>query len=89
MVTVYRSLHLLERLEIVKRFDLGDGVARFALLDERHEGHQHHLVCTRCAGMVEVGDCSVRELAERLAKRSNFKAVTHRLEFFGICPDCQ
>jgi len=89
LATVYRSLRLLERLAMVKRFDLQDGVARFALLDERRQGHQHHLVCTRCAGMVEIGDCIVRELEERIAVRSKFQAVTHRLEFFGICPDCQ
>jgi Fur family ferric uptake transcriptional regulator len=89
LATVYRSIQLLERLKVVKRFDLGDGVARFALLNERHHGHQHHLVCTRCASMVEIGDCVVRELEERIVTQSKFKAVTHRLEFFGVCPACQ
>ncbi len=89
LATVYRSIQLLERLGMVKRFHFGDGVARFALLDERHHGHQHHLVCTRCASLVEIGDCIVRELEERIAARSKFKAVTHRLEFFGVCPACQ
>ena len=89
LTTVYRALGLLERLRMVKRFHFGDGVARFALLEERHQGHQHHLVCTRCASMVEVGDCIVRDLEKRIAARSRFKAVTHRLEFFGVCPACQ
>src|SRR5581483_12470336 len=48
LVTVYRSLHLLENMGMVKRFDLGDGVARFELLGEGDDGHHHHLVCTRC-----------------------------------------
>src|SRR5690349_840908 len=34
LATVYRSLHLLESMAMVKRFDLGDGVARFELLPE-------------------------------------------------------
>lgn len=89
LATVYRSLRLLERLGLVKRFHLGDGVARFALLDENHHGHQHHLVCTRCASMVAIGDCIVRELEQRITARSRFQAVTHRLEFFGVCPACQ
>ncbi|HEX5219231.1 MAG TPA: Fur family transcriptional regulator [Verrucomicrobiae bacterium] len=89
LATVYRSIQLLERMGAVKRFQFGDGVARFALVDERHQGHQHHLVCTRCASMVEIGDCVVRELERRVAMQSKFKAVTHRLEFFGICPACQ
>lgn len=89
LATVYRSIQLLERIGAVKRFDFGDGLARFTLVDERHRGHQHHLVCTRCASIVEIGDCVVRELEERVATQSKFKSVTHRLEFFGICPACQ
>ena len=89
LATVYRSVQLLERLDVVKRFYIGDGVARFALIDEQHHGHQHHLVCTRCASMVEIGDCVVRQLEQRIVSQSKFKAVTHRLEFFGICPSCQ
>lgn len=89
LATVYRSIGLLERLGLVKRFELGDGVARFALLEEGQHGHQHHLVCTRCASVVAIGDCIVWELEARIATRSKFKAVTHRLDFFGICPACQ
>lgn len=89
LATVYRSLELLERLGMVKRFYFGDGAARFALVDEHPQGHLHHLVCTRCANLVEIGECNVGELEARVASRSHFKAVTHRLEFFGICPACQ
>lgn len=89
LATIYRSMPLLERLGLVKRFDLGEGVARYALLAEGCSGHQHHLVCTQCRRMVEVGDCIVRELEARVAAASRFVGVTHRLEFFGICPACQ
>src|SRR3974377_1590794 len=45
LATVYRSMHLLEEMGMVKRFDFGDGVARFELLAEGDDGHHHHLVC--------------------------------------------
>jgi Fur family ferric uptake transcriptional regulator len=67
LATVYRSMHLLERMGIVKRFDLGEGSARF----------------------VELEECFPEELQERIASRSGYKKVTHRLEFFGVCPRCQ
>ncbi len=89
LATVYRSMHLLEEMGMVKRFDLGDGVARFELLADGDDGHHHHLVCTRCAEVIELEDCAMRELEEKIASRNGFKAVTHRLEFFGICPECQ
>jgi Fe2+ or Zn2+ uptake regulation protein len=89
LATVYRCLHLLEGMQMVKRFDLGDGVARFELLAEGDDGHHHHLVCTRCAAVVEIEECFTQELEEQIAARNGFKAITHKLEFFGICPQCQ
>jgi Fur family transcriptional regulator, ferric uptake regulator len=89
LVTVYRSMHLLEGMGMVKRFDFGDGAARFELVGENDDGHHHHLVCTRCAGVVEIEECSAQELERRIGARNGFKAITHKLEFFGICPGCQ
>jgi len=89
LATVYRSMRLLERMGIVKRFDFGDGTARFELLGEGDDGHHHHLVCVRCAEIVEIDECSMTQLEERIAIRNGFKAVTHKLEFFGLCPQCQ
>ena len=89
LATVYRSMHLLEEMGMVKRFELGDGGARFELLAEGDDGHHHHLVCTRCADIVEVEECFPHELQDRIAERNGFKQVTHKLEFFGLCPRCQ
>ena len=89
LATVYRSMRLLESAGIVKRFDFGDGIARYELLCDGDDGHHHHLVCTRCAEVVELQECFTIELEERIASRNGFKAVTHRLEFFGVCPACQ
>src|SRR5881397_3739761 len=89
LATVYRSMHLLESMGMVKRFEFGDGVARFELLKEGDSGHHHHLVCTRCSGVVEIEECIIEALEAKLAERNGYKGVTHKLEFFGICPECQ
>jgi len=89
LATVYRSIRLMEKMGMVKRFDFGDGMARFELLDEGDDGHHHHLVCTRCAEIVELHECSMKELEQRITTRNGFKSVSHKLEFFGICPACQ
>jgi Fur family ferric uptake transcriptional regulator len=88
LATVYRSMHLLEEMGMVHRFDFGDGTARFELV-AHHDDHHHHLVCERCSKIVEVTDCFPPEIEERIARAAGFKRVSHRLEFFGICPDCQ
>ncbi len=89
LATVYRSLHMLEAMKMVKRFDLGPGGARFELLAEGDDGHHHHLICTRCSEIVEIEDCFPPRLEREIAVRNGFKSVTHKLEFYGLCPRCQ
>ena len=89
LATVYRAMHLLEEMGMVKRFDFGDGAARFELVGENDDGHHHHLVCTKCSGVVEIDECFPAEIEKRIAAKNKFKAVSHKLEFFGICPECQ
>jgi Fur family ferric uptake transcriptional regulator len=89
LATIYRSMHLLEKMGMVKRFDFGDGAARFELMKEGDDGHHHHLVCTKCSGVVEIEECFPEKIEVEIAAKNGFKSVTHKLEFFGICPDCQ
>ena len=88
LATVYRSVRLLEELGLVRRHDFGDGVARYELADPGDPGHHHHLICTRCAAVVKIDACSLREFEEQLARENGYRAVSHRLEFFGVCPAC-
>jgi len=89
LATIYRAMQLMEELGMVKRFDFGDGSARFKLVGEGDESHHHHLICTRCAEVVEIGECFPEEIERRIARANGFTGVTHRLEFFGLCPGCQ
>ncbi len=89
LATVYRSINMLVKMGMVTKYDFGDGVARFELHAPGEDGHHHHLVCTECTRIVELDECFQNELEESIAGKHGFKSVTHKLEFFGICPDCQ
>ena len=89
LATIYRSMSLLVNMGMVKRFDFGDGSARYELVAEGDDGHHHHLICTRCAAVVEIAECLLGEIDHRIAADHGFKSVTHKLEFFGLCSDCQ
>jgi Fur family ferric uptake transcriptional regulator len=89
LATVYRSLAALERTGLAHRYDLGDGVARYELLHGTRKHHHHHLVCTRCSEVVEIEHCAIQEMERMVAERNGFESVSHRLEFFGVCPSCQ
>jgi len=89
LATVYRSMHLLQEMALVKKFDFGDGVARYEMTEEGGRGHHHHLVCRRCFLIVEVETCFPSELESGIASKHGFSEVTHTLEFFGTCPRCR
>ena len=89
LVTVYRSLKMLESMNLVKRFDFGDNTARYELICSDDHGHHHHLICKECRTVVEIEECFDPKLESRIAKKHGFKNVTHQLEFFGLCSSCQ
>ena len=89
LATVYRSLRMLEEMAMVKRFDFGDGTARFELLGRDDDGHHHHLICRECKTVVELHDCFSKKLEQRIAQKHGFQNMSHQLEFFGLCPACQ
>ena len=89
LATIYRSIKLLVETGLVDRFDFGDGVARYELAGHHSTDHHHHLICTECDRVIEIEECIVEELQSRMAAEHGFAQITHRLEFFGICPDCK
>ena len=89
LATVYRSLKMLERFGMVKRFDFGDGIARYELNRHDDGGHHHHLICTGCSKVVELDECFPSELEQKIASGNGFTRISHKLEFFGVCPKCQ
>lgn len=89
LATIYRAMQMLEKLGMVRRSDFGDGAARFELVAEGENHHFHHLICTQCAEVVKISECFPADIERRIAQENGFTAVTHRLEFFGVCPGCQ
>lgn len=88
LATVYRLFNLLEELKLIQRVDFGDGSARFEVVLQESD-HHHHIVCIKCSTIMKIQECVVKDLHAVIENQSGFKSVTHRLEFFGICPKCQ
>ncbi len=86
--TVYRTVKLLERVGLVHAGQFGDGTARYevAIGDE---DHHDHLICSRCARIVEFENEAVEALQRQIAASHGFTLTAHRMDLFGLCPDCQ
>ncbi len=88
IATVYRTLELLEQIDVLKRLEFGDGRARFELRDEDSH-HHHHLVCTCCGSIIEFEDDLLDSLEAAIERKTGFKIRDHVAKFYGLCATCQ
>ncbi len=84
--TVYRTLDILTELGLARPAYLGDAAQRFTV---HHDQHHHHLVCDACGAIVDVEECGLGDMAERIAAQTGFRVRGHYLEFYGLCQRCQ
>lgn len=84
--TVYRTLDLMESKGLVEKTVMPDGKARFELTGY---GHRHHLICTSCHKTVYIEKCPLQSLEKDVGRETSFDITGHRLEFYGLCPDCR
>ena len=85
LVTVYRTLASLEGAGIVRKYDIGDRVARFEYLCSEHP--HHHLICTQCK-KVEVLDADILSPVRKVARQKGFVSLAASVDIFGLCEDC-
>lgn len=84
-VTVYRTLMLLKECGLAHQRHFGEGKSLF----EKAGDHHDHMICIKCGSISEFEDDRIEKLQEQIAKRINFKIVSHRHEVYGCCSRCQ
>jgi Fur family transcriptional regulator, ferric uptake regulator len=83
--TVFRTLEVLEDLGAVERLDLPTGEHAYVGCEP---AHHHHVVCSRCGRTDEIEDAGLRAVVADIARATGYRVDEHRLELFGLCPDC-
>ena len=83
--TVYRNLRILCQLGDVLELVLCGSLSRF---DARNDNH-YHFRCERCGQVFDVDEPVNLELDKIAARRTSFEIKYHRLEFYGLCLECQ
>ncbi|NLV76308.1 MAG: transcriptional repressor [Tissierellia bacterium] len=89
IATVYRTLQLLEKLNIIYRLNFDDGYNRYELNYDSENHHHHHLICLKCGKVMEVKLDLLENLENEIENENGFKIVDHNVKFFGYCADCQ
>lgn len=86
IATVYRTLSLLETSQIASSISFGVQGKKYELGLKKHHDH---LICTKCAKIIEFFDKIIEERQEDIAKKNNFKMTGHTMKIVGLCEDCQ
>ena len=86
LATVYRTLELLQGLNLVNQTNFGRGQTYFAL---KEHGSHHHLVCQECGRIEEFSDEVLACVRADLEKLYSFEAYTDHMSIFGLCRDCR
>jgi Fur family peroxide stress response transcriptional regulator len=86
LATVYKTLAVLKEMNEVLELE-------FSGQDNRYDGNKPyphpHLMCVRCHRIVDPEVGLAGELIQEVARSSGYRIVGHRLDFYGLCPDCQ
>jgi Fur family peroxide stress response transcriptional regulator len=86
LATVYKTLNVLKEIHEVLEL-------RFSGDDNRYDGNKPyphpHLICIRCQKILDPEVSLAQGLIQEVAQSSGYQIVGHRLDFYGLCPDCQ
>jgi Fur family transcriptional regulator, peroxide stress response regulator len=85
LATIYKTIALLKEMHEVLEIRFSEG-SRF----DGNKPYPHpHVICLECKKIIDPDLMGLGQLTEEAARRTRFRIMGHRLDFFGICPECQ
>lgn len=85
VATVYNNLRVFREIGIVKELTYGDSSSRFDYTTTKH----YHVICEPCGKIVDFHYPTLDEVESLAEQVTGFQITHHRMEIYGICPDCQ
>lgn len=85
LATVYKTLILLKKVGEVMELGFVDDSNRY---DGIRPFPHPHLICMKCKKISDPNIPTLSRLSQQLAKKTGYHILNHRLDFFGICPQC-
>jgi Fur family peroxide stress response transcriptional regulator len=86
LATIYKTIALLKGLNEVLELGFPDGSNRY---DGNKPFPHPHVICTKCRKIMDPELMSLDGLKDEICKKTGFRIQHHRLDFFGLCPECQ
>lgn len=79
IATVYRTLSLLDELELVTRHEFNESFSRYEVNMEHH----HHLIDLDSGQVYEFQNEALEKLKHKIAEDMGFELIDHTLELYG------
>ncbi|EUJ19423.1 putative Fur family transcriptional regulator [Listeria aquatica FSL S10-1188] len=85
VATVYNNLRVFRDAGLIKELSYGDASSRFDFTTSNH----YHAICEKCGKIVDFHYPGLDEVEHFAASVTGYEINKHRLEVYGICPECQ
>jgi Fur family ferric uptake transcriptional regulator len=79
IATVYRTLNMLDELDLVTRHEFNETFSRY----ETNLEHHHHLIDMETGKVIEFQNEALEILKAKIAEELGYELVDHRLELYG------
>lgn len=86
LATIYNTVTMLKDMGEVLELSFGSGGNRY---DGNKPDPHPHLLCERCEAVIDPDLPALDDLAMQVSELTGYQITSHRLDFFGICPQCQ
>ena len=86
LATVYRTLELLEKVDIVEHAHQVHGSGIYYL---KSEYDNNHIICDSCKSIYDLKKETKEKINKVLIKDSNFKNINHHFIYSGVCKKCK
>lgn len=86
LATVYKTVAMLKAMNEIVEINLGDSGSRY---DGLNTIPHAHIICVQCKQIINSNLVDLNQLAKSISTQTSYKVINQRLDFFGICPDCQ
>lgn len=86
LATIYKTVTLLKSMGEVLALGFGDERKRY---DGNNPSPHPHLTCVNCRKIIDLENGVLTELSAELGKKTGYRIVNLRVDFYGVCPSCQ
>jgi Fur family transcriptional regulator, ferric uptake regulator len=84
--TVYRTLHLMAYMGILRELELAEGHKHYELNAPNRQQH-HHLVCVQCNQTIEFESDLIDRIGTKQAENEGYHLLDCQLTVYVVCPE--